>query len=42
MRLATLFAIRIKSTKAVTSLLVNIKPIRSYETSKNITVYLAA
>ena len=38
----TLFAMRIEPTKAVTSLLVNIKPTRSRRISKNFTVYLAA
>ena len=38
----TLPAVRIEPIKAVTSLLVNIKLTRSRETSKNITVYLAA
>ena len=38
----TLPAVRIKPTKAVTSVLMNIKPIWSCKTSKNVTVYLAA
>ena len=38
----TLPAVRIEPTKAVTSLLVNIKPTRSRKTSKNVTVHLAA
>ena len=38
----TLPAVRIKLTKAVTSLLVNIKPTRSRGTSKNVTIQLPA
>ena len=38
----TLSAMRIEPTKAVISLLVNIKPTRSCRISKNVTVYLAA
>ena len=38
----TLSTVRIEPIKAVTSLLVNIKSTRSCETSKNVTVYLAA
>ena len=38
----TISAVRIEPTKAVTSLLMNIKPIRSCKTSKNFMVYLAA
>ena len=39
---ATFFAVRTELTMAVTSLLVNVKPTRSCETSKNVTVHLTA
>ena len=38
----TLPTVRIEPTKADTSFLVNIKPTRSRETSKNVTVHLTA
>ena len=38
----TLFAVRIKPTKVVISFLINIKPIQSRKTSKNVIVHLTA